>query len=126
MQSDGKLEALEEKLRLAEEELDCEQQKSLRLATTIKQLEEKSSAAASSAVVLPPPPPMAGPVPPPPPPPMAPLPPPPPPPGALADMSSVKLNKATDKKPAEDPANAGGKFAKFQKIKWNRGKINLQ
>jgi hypothetical protein len=105
LQSDGKLEALEEKLRLAEEELDCEQQKSARLASAVKQLEEKGSAA------LPSPPPMAGPPPPPPPPPpAAPLPPPPPPPGTLAPMGSVKLNKASDKKQPEDAANAGGKI----------------
>ncbi|XP_059488652.1 shootin-1-like isoform X2 [Neocloeon triangulifer] len=99
MQSEGRVEALEEKLRLVETELECEQKKSARLEEKVQELE-----AGGSAPPPPPPPSMAGPPPPPPPPPpAAPLPPPPPmPPGGLAPSGSLKINKAEKK--VEEPA----------------------
>jgi hypothetical protein len=110
LQSESRTEELEEKLRLVESELECEQQKSSRLATKIAQLEEGSPTNGAP----PPPPMMVGAPPPPPPPPAAPLPPPPPPPGSLAPISAIKLNKTSEKKNTqlEETANAGGKMRK--------------
>ncbi|XP_065351188.1 shootin-1-like [Cloeon dipterum] len=101
LQEEGKMEALEEKLRLAETELECEQKKNARLETRIKDLE--------NPLTTPLPPSMAGPPPPPPPPPppaKMPPPPPPPPAGSLAPKGSLKITRS-DKKQPEDTNNAG-------------------